>query len=208
MSPALPRIVRLYCGLSRTLLPHDLWAEHGRDMNEAFYDLYTEAASKPTVSERARLIGRELISLFSTAIEERRSTRRQRRHLLALRARPRTSGHGQPPDNNPLSGITDMFDSVLSDVRYTLRTLRKSPVFAVVAIATLALGIGANAAVFSVINSVLLRPLPYEAPEDLYVVWTNFGRDLPQNWLSGPEFVEIRDLNTRFEEVAIYTGAA
>lgn len=94
-------------------------------------------------------------------------------------------------------------DTILQDLRFSLRTLRKSPVFTVVAAATLALGIGANTAVFSVVNGVLLRKLPYEEPDRLTLIWTNFGPDLPQNWVSGPEFVEMRELQTQFEDIGV-----
>ena len=205
MSSPLPWIVRLYCGISRRVLPRELWLEHGRDINEAFYDLYAEATAATNSLEPARLIGREISSLISTAIDERRVRRRDREVLLALRARPRIPARIIRSRPNPLLVVTDMLDSLLHDIRFSLRTLRKSPVFTLVAIATLGLGIGANTAVFSVVNEVLLRPLPYEDPEELFVVWTNFGRDLPQNWISGPEFLEIRDLNSTFEEFAIFT---
>jgi len=207
MSSRLPWIVRLYCGISRRALPRELWLEHGRDINEAFYDLYAEATAASDRLEPARLVGREIRSLIGTAIDERRATRRDREALLALRARPRTPAHPSHTRTNPLVVTTDMLDSLLKDVRFAVRTLRKSPVFAVVAIATLGLGIGANAAVFSVVNSVLLQPLPYEEPEGLFVVWTNFGRDLPQNWLSGPEFVEIGEMNTTLEDFAVFTNS-
>ncbi len=96
-----------------------------------------------------------------------------------------------------------MFDNLLQDLRYALRSLRKNPVFTVVAVLTLGVGIGANTAVFSVVNGVLLRPLPYEEPDQLAVLWTNFGEDLPQNWVSGPEYLDLREHNTAFEEIAV-----
>jgi putative ABC transport system permease protein len=92
---------------------------------------------------------------------------------------------------------------LLQDLRYALRRLRGASGFTLVAVLTLALGIGANTAVFSVVNTVLLRPLPYTNPDRLTLLWTNFGIDLPQNWISGPEFEEMREFNTAFEEIGV-----
>jgi len=96
-----------------------------------------------------------------------------------------------------------MLETLLQDLRYGLRTLARSPAFTAVAVLTLALGIGANSAVFSVVDAVLLRPLPYQQPDRLTLIWTNFGNILPQNWVSGPEFREIQELNRSFEAVGV-----
>ena len=98
----------------------------------------------------------------------------------------------------------------MRDVRYAFRQLRRSPGFATVAVLTLALGIGANTAVFSVINGVLLEPLPYEAPEELVTVTSAFPiMAFDRFWISPPEYFELREWNEVFEDVGGYrTGTA
>ena len=97
------------------------------------------------------------------------------------------------------------------DLRYGLRMLVKNPGFTAVAVLTLALGIGANTAIFSVLNAVLFRPLPYPQPERLVKVWMRFtGIGLPndENAVSVPEFRDVQTLNKSFADVALFSDDA
>ncbi|HZE70081.1 MAG TPA: ABC transporter permease [Pyrinomonadaceae bacterium] len=99
--------------------------------------------------------------------------------------------------------------SLIKDLRFAIRSLLKQPAFAVVAVVTLALGIGANTAVFSVINAVLLKSLPYKDPESLVLVWgdTPGEHNLEgRNQVSATDTADIRSQNKVFEEVATYAG--
>src|SRR5688572_24502344 len=96
-------------------------------------------------------------------------------------------------------------DSFLHDLRYALRTLVKNRVFTAVAVTALALGIGANTAIFSVVNGVLLRPLPYEAPDRLAMIW-NRWEGWPETWISEPEYWDFVRNGRAFENVAAFTS--
>ncbi|HEX7182519.1 MAG TPA: ABC transporter permease [Thermoanaerobaculia bacterium] len=92
--------------------------------------------------------------------------------------------------------------SLLQDLRYAGRLLRRSPGFTLLTALTLALGIGANAAIFSVVDGVLLTPLPYRDSDRLMAIYTQApGAGFDKFWVSPPEYVEFRKRATRFEEV-------
>src|SRR5688572_2087105 len=101
-----------------------------------------------------------------------------------------------------------MITTIFRNVRHALRVLVRAPGFSLTAIATLALGIGAATAMFTIVNSVLLRPLPFADADRVAAVWTRYeassGYDIPQFPLSGPEFADYREQTRALEEVAAY----
>jgi predicted permease len=98
-------------------------------------------------------------------------------------------------------------EQLRQDVRLAVRLLVRNPLFTIVALLTLGLGIGANTAIFSVVNGVILRPLAYPKPEQLMYLTTQFpGRlGFAQFWVSPPEYMEFREINRSFASVGAYT---
>ena len=94
---------------------------------------------------------------------------------------------------------------MLQDVRYAFRMLAKSPAFSIIAIVTLALGIGANTAIFSVVNGVLISPLPFHQPEQLVSLFQKIP-NFENASISYPNFVDWRRMNTTFSAIAAYRG--
>jgi len=95
-------------------------------------------------------------------------------------------------------------NSLLQDCRYAVRVLRKNPGVTLVVVLSLAIGIGANSAVSSVVAALLLRPLPYPEPERLANIWLHSPRTgINRDWLSQWQYTKIRDENRSFEEAAV-----
>jgi len=98
-----------------------------------------------------------------------------------------------------------MIESIFADVRYGLRSLLKRPAFTAVALMTLALGIGVNSAIFSAVDSILLRPLPLKDPERLVSVWEQTPRDgIRQNQAAPANFFDLQTQNQVFEQIGAY----
>ena len=98
---------------------------------------------------------------------------------------------------------------VLQDLRYSIRSLARTPGFAAIAILTLALGIGANSAIFSVINGVILKPLGYPQPDQLVMITSQFpGLGFDKFWVSPPEYFELRERAKSFSEIGAYRTTA
>ena len=170
---------------------------------------------KALVRQRADRDGRELsmdvvdelachlADLHATAVRNGASDAEARRmaletlhaaSFLELSKRPRARSRG--------TGF------LTSDLRYAVRGLRKKPLFAAAAVLTLALGIGANSAIFTVVSAVLLRPLPYPAPDRLMTVWTHNPRQGYNKDVSAyPNFDDWRRRSTSFEGMSAYFDA-
>jgi putative ABC transport system permease protein len=98
-------------------------------------------------------------------------------------------------------------ETLLHDLRFAVRMLWQGRGFTLVAIIALALGIGANSAIFSVVNAVVLRPLPFKDAEQLVVLWGNIHQEgLEELELSAPEFTDFRARATAFEHIAAYNA--
>ncbi|MGH9779778.1 MAG: ABC transporter permease, partial [Candidatus Acidiferrales bacterium] len=97
-------------------------------------------------------------------------------------------------------------ETLWQDLRYGARQLARSPGFTVVAVLTLALGIGANTAIFSVVNAVLLQPLPYHQPESLVMIWNAWTGG--QGTISFPEHVDYKQRSHAFDDLAAHSSTA
>src|SRR5262245_61647725 len=103
----------------------------------------------------------------------------------------------------PAALLSAVMRSLFQNVRYAIRGLRKRPAFSLIVIVTLALGIGANTAIFSVVNAVLLSPLPYGDPGKLVVVWAkNEKQNVTQAPVSFPNIMDLKQANSVFEHLA------
>jgi putative ABC transport system permease protein len=102
-----------------------------------------------------------------------------------------------------MNSFLKLFEAVSCDVRFAARMVRKRPFFSFAIILTIAIGIGADATIFGVINAVLLEPLPYKEPDRLVRLWeSNLGKSLPESPVSVPNFQDWQREQSVFEDVA------
>src|SRR5436190_11703902 len=102
-----------------------------------------------------------------------------------------------------------LVETLAQDIRYAVRTLRKSPGFTATSVAVLALAIGANTAMFSVLNAVLLRPLPYRSPEELAMLWAeNPNQNLREGRSAYGSVDQWRSQSESFADIAVFDPAS
>src|SRR5215510_3852948 len=130
----------------------------------------------------------------------------------ALRAARRQFGNSrQYQERTRDMDIYVWMESLAKDLRYAIRGLRKNPGFTIAAVITLAVGIGATTAVFSVLNAVLIKPLPYFEPERLVGVWHSAvfqGTTVSNFNLSPPMYVTYQEQNQKFQDFGVWSGGA
>jgi predicted permease len=188
---------RLYRALLR-LYPRDFRERFGPDMADFFRDRRMAARRSAGTLGVTRTWARAVADIVAIATLERLDSAARR--LRAVRdAWNDDSGRITLDTRNE-----DMLATLMGDIRYALRGMITKRAFSAVVLATLSLGIGANVAIFSVVNGVLLRPLPYPAAERVVQI---AHRD-PYSTVSEPEFVDYRNGTKRFERLAAFSTAS
>lgn len=188
--------------LARLELPPELEAdvveEIAKDLEESWNEVVAagadEQAATATVLEELgddRQLAREI--------------RRAKTPALAGRVSQARAAAGRNlPLGAPRSG--SMLRDLMQDLRYALRVMVNTPALTAVAVFTLALGIGANSAIFTVVNGVLLEPLAYRDAGRLVMVWARNPKGIPRNQVSVPNFIDWQSRNHVFEGMAAFTG--
>jgi putative ABC transport system permease protein len=149
-----------------------------------------------------RDIDREMAFHIEARIEELQAAGTSR-HEAATIARRQFGNRTLQVENTRTSDVVTWADSFLGDVRYGLRALRRAPVFTVVAVASLAMGIGFNTAIYSLIDAVVLRTLPVPHPEEL--VQVTGGDDDRDGYFTNPLWEQLRDRQTGFTSLAAWS---
>jgi predicted permease len=146
------------------------------------------AIAQAALPQEARALARELSALAAPPVER-----------LAERL------HAEAHEPSRRSERFPMLDDLRRDLLYAVRTLLRAPAFTAVAVATLALGIGANTAIFSLVNATLLARLPVRSPEDLVYVFRGAAGNF-SGVFAYPEYVELRDGNSVLDGLAVWGG--
>jgi putative ABC transport system permease protein len=168
------------------LMVYPVWYRrpHGADLAEFFRDRYREEYARKGWWGVVGVWARSALDVVVSGLGER------------WRGRARTRGADHVLKENRV-------ETLLQDIRYTFRGFRRRPGFAAVVVVTLALGIGANTAIFTVVNSVLLRPLPYRDAQQLMLVWGRMSStDVTKAPWSGPDLLDFRERADAFDGLA------
>ncbi len=179
---ARPILVRFLI-MALSLFPRAFRRLYATEMVEVLAERYRDVRERGGRWGVVLLFGRTLRDIIASATLEHARRVHRRRVVMNL-----------PTHSTHYRASSDMANSVITDTKYAVRSLWKKPGFSTVAIATLSLGIGANTAIFSVVNEVLLRPLPYDHADELVRIWSrNSGEGRERYYTSPLSFNNWRD---------------
>jgi putative ABC transport system permease protein len=176
--------MRALLALLTRLFPAGFRRTFGADMLATFEDRWRESGGW-------RLAARTLADVFRTAVLL---------HFAALRQA------GKYTPDSPAKGDGSMI-ALVQDLRFSIRMLRRGPVFAAVVVAVLAIGIGANSAIFSLLDAALFRPLPFTQPDRLVMLWEH-PPNYAHNRVSPLNFLDWSEQNNVFESMAAVSGGS
>ncbi len=177
--------------------PAEFRTAYGAGMEQMFSERLRDARSARRTTAVLALFLRESWSVLTTALSQRVAGVRRTRQPSSGTAQ--SSPHIMPPTGFGRRTLA----SGAQDLRHAVRSLTKNPGFTLVAMLTLALGVGANTAIFSVVNGVLLRPLPYRSPEQLIRIWETDPQG--RGWgFSPPNFDSYRSEVTLLDDMVAY----
>ena len=188
---------RLHSTLAR-MLPRRFRARYAVEMNDMLAASRGEVAGASWV-RRCSFWAKEIIDILMTVARE--WLRDMTVELLRVMTVGHTGARRAAADSTPLSLPARMFEmltNLFADLRFSLRTLAKQPMFSAVVVLTLALGIGATTAVYTLVDSVILRPLPYDEPERLVFGYGSFSLNNTAS-ISPPDYLDYRDRSQSFE---------
>ncbi|MFC1540241.1 ABC transporter permease, partial [Gemmatimonadota bacterium] len=180
------RVLRFIYQLCLLAYPRDYRAECRSEILETLISRENEARKRNGVIGWCRFWGRELFAVVRAGLQLR--FRVPGAYLSITVPRPR---------------LRILVSTLRQDIRFGLRNLRKQPLFSTVAVSTLAIGIGATATIFSLINGVLLKPLPYEDSQELVIMWERLA-SYPDASVSYPNYLDWAERNTTFEAMGVY----
>ena len=176
-----------------------------RELDSTLWRASTTEEVNAELEFHVEMLTRDLVAQGLAPEAARAEARRRFGDLPTARAQARRAAG----DRDRATRRASVADALASDVRFALRQLRRSPGFALVAVLTLALGIGANSAIFSVINGVVLKPLPYPAPDQLQYVTSQFPTlGFDKFWVSPPEYFDLKANTRAFSGIGAYTTGA
>jgi predicted permease len=170
--------------------PRSFRARYGEPMRQIFRERYADAVRR---GRRRSFLIRTLVDVVANAIPERAS--QVRRWILFPNFHEQLARYEQ--ERRPM-----IWQAVTMDVRYALRMFARSPMFTGLTVLALGLGIGASSAIFSVVNSVLLKPLPYADPDRLVMIWNDNTREgVRQYPMSPADYVDVKAATRTLEQV-------